>query len=218
MPNDERPHLRVEGNDDRHAIAHLLAQHRVDLSAVNIKDSDPGDVGTSGKDSLLAGMRTAVVTSTGTSVGFVLDADAAPTDRWRAVRTRLSGVGLEFPDEIPEGGFVGDAIGVRARVGVWLMPDNRRSGDLEKFLTDLVGREDPLLELATTSTRTAKEQGACFPEPKTRKAVLHTWLAWQERPGVPYGTAIKAHYLSPDSAAAHAFVAWFRRVFETAET
>ena len=218
MPNDERPHLRVEGKDDRYAIEHLLAQHGVDRAAVNIKDSDPGDVGTSGKDSLLAGMRTAVVTSTGTSVGFVLDADAVPTARWAAVRTRLGGVGLELPGEIPEGGFVGDAIDVRARVGVWLMPDNRRSGDLEEFLTDLVGREDRLLELATASTRTAKEQGARFPEPRHRKAILHTWLAWQERPGVPYGTAIKAHYLSHDSVAAHAFVVWFRRVFETAET
>ena len=218
MPNDERSHLRVEGKDDRYAIEHLLRRHRVDHSAINIMDTDHGDAGTSGKDSLLAGMKTAVITSTGTSVGFVLDADAAARDRWRAVRTRLDGVGLELPGEIPEGGFVGNACDFRARVGVWLMPDNRRSGDLEEFLTDLVDREDPLLQLAETSTRAAREQGARFPVPHQRKAVLHTWLAWQERPGVPYGTAIKARYLSHDSAAAQAFVAWFRRVFEATES
>ncbi len=56
-------------------------------------------------------------------------------------------------------------------------------------------------------------QGAAFPEAKRLKAVLHTWLAWQERPGVPYGLAIKARYFGHDSPAARAFVEWFRRVF-----
>ena len=90
------------------------------------------------------------------------------------------------------------------------MPDNRRSGALEEFLQDLVHSNDPLLPIAERSTHDAKKQGARFPDAAQLKAVLH---AWQDRPGVPYGTAIRARYFAHDSAAALAFVEWFKRVF-----
>ena len=216
MPQDERPVLRVEGKDDKFVIEKLLSRHGIDHT-VDIKWSAQGDDDAGGKDPLLEGMRLAVTTSTGTAVGFVLDADSAPEDRWRGVRTRLDDVGLVLPDEIPEGGFVGDAAAFQARVGVWLMPDNRRSGALEEFLQGLVDDEDALLELAQASTTSASERGAAFPGTRRPKAVLHTWLAWQQRPGLPYGLAITAHYFRHDSPAALAFVEWFRRVFAPTE-
>ena len=95
------------------------------------------------------------------------------------------------------------------------MPDNRRSGALEEFLQDLVSSNDSLLPIAKQSTQRAKERGACFPDTDQRKAVLHAWLAWQARPGLPYGSAVRARYFGHDSAAALAFVAWFKRVFST---
>ena len=215
MPQIEPSILRVEGKDDTHAIVHLLLRHGVDCESIPVRiKSVRGDGDEpSGADRLLAEMETDVLASTGRSIGFVLDADEVPGDRWNAVSGRLKPVGLTLPDEIPPEGFVDDASTIQARVGVWLMPDNRRSGALEEFLRDLVESEDPLLPIADTSTRHAKEQGARFPDSDRRKAVLHAWLAWQERPGLPYGTAIRARYFGHDSAAALAFVAWFRRVF-----
>ena len=165
------------------------------------------------KDSVLAAIGTAARVSNDRSVGFVLDADEKPRDRWLAVCDRLEEFGLELPEEIPNEGFVADVAGSQARVGVWLMPDNQRTGALEHFLQDLVDDNDPLHPLAETSTAEAKESGAKFPEAKHRKAVLHTWLAWQEEPGLPYGTAIKARYFRDDSPAALAFVEWYKRVF-----
>ena len=217
MPQDERPTLRVEGKDDMYVIEHLLSRHGVDHKVV-IKYSKDGDGDSGGKNSLLNGMRTTVTTSTGNSVGFVLDADGAATDRWRAVRGRLADLELALPDEIPEGGFVGDALAVQARVGVWLMPDNRRSGALEEFLRDLVNNEDAMLQHAEASTAEALRRGAGVPNAKRRKAVLHAWLAWQRRPGLPYGLAITAHYFQHDTPSALAFVNWFRRVFEATDT
>ena len=214
MPQDEWPTLRVEGKDDKHVIKNLLSRHGVNHTAIAIKNSDHGEQDSGGKDSLLNGMRLAVTMSTGRSVGFVLDADDVPTDRWQAVRARLANLDLALPEEIPEGGFVGDALAVQARVGVWLMPDNRRSGALEEFLEDLVNNEDALLQHAEVSTTGATRLGAVFSSATRRKAVLHAWLAWQRRPGVPYGLAITAHYFRHDSPAALAFVNWFRRVFE----
>ena len=93
------------------------------------------------------------------------------------------------------------------------MPDNRRSGALEEFLQGLVRSKDLLLPIAEQSTHHAKAQGARFPDSAQIKAVLHAWLAWQARPGLPYGSAIRARYFGHDSAVALAFVGWFKKVF-----
>ena len=164
MPQDERPILRVEGKDDKYAIERLLSRHGINHTVVDIKWSTQGDEESGGKDPLLDGMRLAVTTSTGKAVGFVLDADRAPENRWRGVQTRLGDVGLVLPDEIPEGGFVGDSVAFQARVGVWLMPDNREAGALGEFLQRLVNDKGGLLQLAETSTTTAVARGAAFPE------------------------------------------------------
>ena len=213
MPRDERSILRVEGRDDKFVIENLLRRHDVDFGHVEIKPTEEGEV-SGGKDRLLQGMRTAVITSTGRAVGFVLDADSEPEHRWQAVRQRLDDIDVVLPEEIPNGGFVGDTLAYQVRVGVWLMPDNRRSGALEEFLTDLVADEDrKLLLLARAATRGAVCLGAGIGKAGRRKAVLHTWLAWQRRPGLPYGTAITARYLGHDSPAALGFVDWFQRLF-----
>ncbi len=216
MPLHERSILRVEGRDDKFVIENLLKRHSVDFTHVAIKSSEANE-GTGGKDRLLQGVKTAVTTSTGHSVGFVLDADKAARDRWQAVRQRLDDIDdidLVLPTEIPDGGFVGDTTTYQARVGVWLMPDNQRSGALEEFLLDLVANEDKrLLLLAKFATRGALCLGAAFGKARRRKAALHAWLAWQRKPGLPYGMAITARYFEHDSPAALRFVDWFRRVF-----
>ena len=213
MPPNERSILRVEGRDDKFVIENLLRRHGVDFAHVEIKPTEEGE-GTGGKDRLLQGMKTAVTTRTGHSVGFVLDADAYPEYRWKAVRQRLDDIDLVLPEEIPDGGFVGDTLAYQVRVGVWLMPDNQRSGALEELLMDLVADEDrQLLLLARAATRGALWLGAAFGKARRRKAVLHAWLAWQRRPGLPYGMAITARYLGHDSPATLGFVEWFQRVF-----
>ena len=48
------------------------------------------------------------------------------------------------------------------------------------------------------------------------KALIHTWLAWQQTPGMPMGQAITARVLSCDSEIAIAFVNWLNYLFEFA--
>ena len=45
------------------------------------------------------------------------------------------------------------------------------------------------------------------------KARIHTFLAWQEEPGVSMGNAIAKSYLRADSEQAVLFVDWLRRLF-----
>lgn len=197
----------VEGRDDEYVIRHLLIRRGVDL------DGLPEFVDSRDKQGVLDAIRVAVGAGTGGSVGFVLDANDDPDATWRAVGSRLRRAGVDAPDRIPRDGFVGESVEFGTRVGVWLMPDNRRTGALEDFLRDLIELGDRLLPHAEASTAGAKELGARFRSVDTNKAVLHTWLAWQREPGRPYGVAIKAHYLRDDSDAACRFVRWFGQVF-----
>ena len=220
MPAIKRSNLHVEGTNDVHVVHHLLLRHGIECPirgdrrpqcefAANVPEIAPaGNI-----DAVLAAIGTAVPVSNGRSVGFILDTDQNPRIRWRAVCDRLGEFGIELPDEMPHEGFVADVADFRARVGVWLMPDNQRTGALEHFLQDLVEDNDPLLPVAESSTAEARESGAKFPEADLRKAVLHAWLAWQKAPGLPYGRAIQAKYFTIDSPAALAFVDWYRRVF-----
>lgn len=214
MPKSSfRSRLHVEGTDDSHAIRHLLIRHGIDYNQKPWPMEFPSVEDIGGKSDLLDGIETAVRLSNNRSIGFVLDANSSLQDCWTAVSSRLRRVGVDAPDAIPREGFVGEAEAYRARVGVWLMPDNQRKGTLEIFLRSLVEDDDPLFPYAEESAEHAKELGAGFSANDADKAVLHTWLAWQEEPGLPYGTALRARFFRDDSPAAQAFVTWFRAVF-----
>ena len=217
----ERSSLRVEGRDDLHAILHLLIRNGFDYEQQRQSPWLPSiDEIKGGKTGVLDNVERLVRASANTRVGFVLDADDSVENTWRAISRRLEMAGVEPPRAVPAEGFVGESGEYKARVGVWLMPDNlqegeRGEGTLERFLETLVQEADPLLPHARDATRRAKtEHGASYPDGNVKKAVLHAWLAWQEEPGLPYGTAIKARYFRHDSPVAESFVGWFRRVFE----
>ena len=213
---EERSKLRVEGTDDKHTILHLLIRHGIDFKQETCPAWVPWIEQAEDKDKLLLSVKVSVRTNTDRAVGFVLDADSSLQDRWRAMSSRLRDVGVDdVPEDIPPEGFVGESQKYRTRVGVWLMPDNQREGALEDFIRTLVEEADPLLPHARESTIQAKKlHGANYRDVDEKKAVLHAWLAWQEEPGLPYGTAIRARYFRQDSPVAERFVAWFRRVFE----
>ena len=211
--------LHVEGKDDDHAIRHLLIRHGIDYENKPWPSWLPPIHVAGSREKLLEGVYTAVSLSNGRSVGFVLDANSSLQDRWKAMASRLRELDLEMPEKIPPDGFVGKSATYGARVGVWLMPDNERDGALEHFLETLVAESDRLIEHARRATSQAKDLGARFADNDNahRKAVLHAWLAWQEYPGLPYGSAIRAQYFRHDSPVAGRFVAWFRRVFDAHE-
>lgn len=94
------------------------------------------------------------------------------------------------------------------------MPNNTDSGMLENFLQGLIAEGDKLLPVAQEATSKAIVADRRFPEIHEQKAVMHTWLAWQEKPGLPFGTAITAQYFQHDTKTAQAFVNWFRKLFQ----
>ncbi|HEY4309954.1 MAG TPA: DUF3226 domain-containing protein [Pirellulales bacterium] len=215
----QRPTLYVEGSDDDHTIRHLLIRSGIDYDKTPWPANYPEvkqvemKAKSGGIDALINLIAPAIKLSTDRPIAFVVDADSNRAARWAAVRAKLLSVGLEPPEEMEPRGFIGQSATFRSRVGVWLMPDNQRDGTLEHFLRDLISTDDTLIGHSETATATAKEIGAKFAETARLKAQLHAWLAWQEEPGCPYGTAMRAHYFRHDNELAKRFVAWFRDLF-----
>lgn len=219
MPAVERSTLRVEGADDAHCIKHLLRQHNCICpigkeQTENYTENAPAIHAAGSVTALLEGMGDAIRFNAGRAAGFILDADEATESRWQEVCDRLRKIELKPPNKLPREGYVTETAQYGSRVGVWLMPDNHRSGALEPFLRALVDPNDPLLPVAERSTDDAKNAGASFPDSRRNKAIMRTWLAWQEEPGLPYGLAVSKHYFRHDTLLAGRFVDWFKRVFE----
>ena len=94
------------------------------------------------------------------------------------------------------------------------MPDNQTKGILEDFLRFLVPAGSRLFDHVTTSVATIPEGERRFSQLAEPKALIHTWLAWQEEPGKPMGTAITARYLDPNVAQVDVLVSWLKRLFK----
>jgi hypothetical protein len=46
------------------------------------------------------------------------------------------------------------------------------------------------------------------------KAIIHTYLAWQDEPGRPMGPAITKQALQPDTNIARSFTSWLIQLFK----
>jgi len=70
------------------------------------------------------------------------------------------------------------------------------------------------IAFAAESVSAAKERGhATFKDVHLSKAILHTYLSWQDEPGKPLGQSITSHVLNPQAEIAHTFTSWLRRLF-----
>lgn len=150
------------------------------------------------------------------AVGVVIDADIDPRARWQAVRDRLSrelaDLDPRCPEQAPEQGFIAtvDADAPRGpiRLGVWMMPDNRAPGMVQTLARALTPMDSaqPLHDLAEQSCDQAAQLGAPFRPTHRDKAVIHTWLAWQDPPGRQLHDAIKQRMLDPTLPQGQAFI------------
>jgi hypothetical protein len=201
--------LLVEGADDEHVLKHICGKRGI----TSLDEARTHG----GVDALLESTQTRLKLSKGDEVvGVVIDADTDVNARWRSLRDRLVNVGYQnVPTAPASDGTIVDppADTLLPRVGVWIMPDNRTNGILEDFLQFLVPQESPLYAHVRSSVATIPESERRFSTLAEPKAIIHTWLAWQEEPGKPLGTAITARFLDPNVAQVDVLVAWLKRLF-----
>lgn len=207
-PDPKRCAWYVESPNDLFVFVHLMEHYGVSLGF------DLEQKG--GVDRVLETLEAQLVRKNAFQferIGIVVDADEDIGKRWRRVRAILERSGYtsvpEHPD--PHGTIITEPD--RPTVGVWIMPDNRLPGELEHVIAFLIpgNQENTLWQYARMIVEQLPERR--FAEQDTIKANMHSWLAWQARPGTPMGLAVAQKFLDPGVPEAGRFVQWVQRLF-----
>ena len=120
----------------------------------------------------------------------------------------------------PKGTIITDFEEELPTVGIWLMPNNQKTGMLEDFIRFLVPEDDELLPIAQNKVNEILNAGQNrFTQTHKSKAIIHTWLAWQERPGTQLGKAITYRFIKSqqyilDDGKASDFINWLQALFK----
>lgn len=222
--------LLVEGKNDAHVLFSLFDQHSIPFGSHAKPSKQPESISiqqifTDNEDVDPAeyfAVQLGFIPDSG-CLGIILDADFNLEGKWMALRNRLLQFG--FPEQaIPEHPIKTGAI-IREinlpTIGIWLMPDNVLEGELEHFLELLVPRKEdnPLWSRVMDALNGMPPEDSFpdyakrFKEQDRRKALIHTWLAWQEEPGKPLGQALTARYFDAHAPHALVFINWIRQLF-----
>lgn len=209
--------LLVEGDDDKRVIPYLVEANGIDWGPrnnpiVTIESFN-------GIEELLAPrvIETELKVSELDALGIMIDADDDCLRRWRSIKSHCLEAFPNLPETIPIEGLVAERDD-GPWLGVWIMPDNQSSGMIETFLHRLIPDDaEPLLDYADQCLSNSRQHQAPWKDAHHDKALVHTWLAWQDPPGLQLHTAITANQLEPQSASAAAFIAWFRKLYRIAE-
>ena len=196
--------LLVEGPDELHVVSKLLNRHGLH-PPFNIESKG-------GFDALRASIYNEVNASGRRVLGILADGNDSPDRRWQSISDELGQAECHVPRALCDNGTVFD--GPRGiRVGVWLMPDNQRGGELEDFVAAMIPGDDPTWPRAQRYIDGIPVAERRFNPRKLTRAHVHAWLATCREPR-PMGTAITARDLRHDAPIATTFVGWLRELFE----
>jgi len=196
--------LLVEGKDDQHVVWALCEKFQIE-EVFDVIDCE-------GIHNLLNQLPVRIKQSGIQAIGIVIDADADISTRWRTLSSLLSSLGYTVPIVIPDEGLIVSYNEII--LGVWIMPNNSLNGMIENFMQFLVPDDDQLLDIANNSLNQIEGDGLNkYNIIHKSKALIHTWLAWQEDPGTPMGLSITKRYLTTDAEICNIFMEWIKAVF-----
>ena len=202
--------LLVEGKNDRHVVWSLCEIYRVPkVFSVETPKNDSGGI-----EQLIESIPVRLKRAGLSSLGIVIDADEDLDSRWESIRYVLTSFGYKaVTSDLPASGLIHQENGL-PRIGIWIMPNNHLSSDLESFIRFLIPDGDTLEGSVEDFLQTIESQNQHKYTPKHRtKAFIHAWLACQKSPGQPMGQAITAQSLQANKPLAQQFVAWITALF-----
>ncbi|CAN5213568.1 hypothetical protein BH09BAC4_BH09BAC4_16860 [soil metagenome] len=201
--------LLVEGKDDLFVTANIRDVHQVpdNFEIIDCEGVEKMP------DQIIA--RIKLQRPTIDIIGIILDADQDLLARWNSLKGTLEKEGYEVPPSPDVNGTVITGVERNPNIGIWLMPDNATEpGMLENFVELLIPDNDDLHpKVLQILSKIESEDLNRYALIHHKKALIHTWLAWQEEPGKPMGTAIAATYLDHNSELCLRFVNWLNRLF-----
>lgn len=206
MKNNQQ--LLVEGKDDLHVISALCMKYALPEN-FDIIDCD-------GIENLTEQIPQRLKQSSIKTIGIIVDADTDIKNRWDSLNSTLEAQGFKLPTEIPSDGLIINQNNVN--VGVWIMPNNNLNGMLEDFISFLVPKEDKLLPIVKSTLNNIEAENLnSYPLIHKSKAIIHTWLSWQEDPGTPMGLGITKRYLNTDEETCTRLINWIKQLFNAPE-
>ena len=205
LPSPSPDHiLLVEGQDDEHVVLHLCRRHEMGPT-FSIKDKE-------GFPNLRSSISSEIKAPDRRAVGILVDANDNLQNRWKAVTDQLLKANIQVPSSPDPTGTIIEGQDERPCVGVWLMPDNIASGELENFVTQMIPTDDPVWPRSQGYIDNIPEAERKFSKSKTPRAKLHAWLAARENPR-KMGLAIGVYDLDSNGPLCQNFLAWLTRLF-----
>lgn len=196
--------LLVEGKDDLFVFSNIFEKYQVKQSFEII---DKGGI-----EKLFLSISIYVKTDNST-IGIVVDADTDIHSKWNSLKSILSNLGYDVPKS-PN--VIGTIISNDSMptIGIWIMPNNDENGMLEDFVKQLVPSNDKLMPFVENTLIDIETKSLNnYKIIHKSKAKIHTWLAWQESPGIPMGLAINKTYLETTHEMCSKFVDWVNRLY-----
>ena len=199
--------LLVEGVNDKHVVRQLW--QRVHCAGPSFCISEKQNV-----QELLRSIGTEINVRGREVLGIMVDANDDVCGRWKAVANRLRRAGIVVPAKLDQAGVVieGRPHEGAPRVGIWLMPDNASTGELEDFVAKMVPSNDPVWPMSKGYINGIPSEHRKFSEGKILRAQIYAWLAAREDPR-QMGLAIKTEDLDVDDALCERFTGWLRELF-----
>ena len=200
--------LLLEGLNDCHVVAALCKFHQVP-EKFKIFDSESESKAIKKLSALLDSAEGAIPLE---KIAIVLDADDNLNAAWQSITHVLTKRGYIVPSQPSLNGTI-ISLQDKPTIGIWLMPNNQINGMLEDFCQIIL--DNPLaLTFVNQCLDDAKTQKiATFKDVHRAKAIIHTYLAWQDEPAKPLGQAITAKTLNPNHQLAITFKNWLLALF-----
>ncbi len=203
--------LVVEGDSDRQVVRTILRRVASEFPTDDINVEDAKGVG-----NVINTIHVRLTSSPfdsnspAAAAGIIVDADDDIARIWHRVVSQFKRAGVNVPPTC--GPAPGGSIFVRPKphlkVGVWVMPNNKCSGELEDFLASMVPREDTDWPLARKYVHSTKGKFG----KKRKRAEVWAWIATRKYPS-RFDEAIKNGDLCTDGELCQRFIAWLNRLF-----
>ena len=206
--------LLVEGKNDQHIIWALCHKYNIQ-ETFSVELPDSSEIGEEkGVETILKILPNKLKENNLITLGIVVDADQDLPTRWQSIRDRLNKVGYQnIPNSPPPKGLILEEKEF-PKVGVWLMPNNQLPGMIEDFVAYLIPDDDDLHQKAESILQEIEQDNLNLYSPIHHpKALIHTWLAWQKKPGMPMGQAITAQVLNNNQDIINNFISWLNQLF-----
>ena len=212
--------LLVEGVNDCHAVFQLMwLVYRADpVFGIHECGND---------DKVLDSLASRIVSTRPRQkvLGLILDADIEGLRSDQVIQGRLDqlaarvGAYYPLPAVFPEQGLILEPFANRPeadrlpKLGVWLMPNNRAYGMFEDLLMGSLSER--VATYTSSVVKQSKADGiARFKDAHLSKAVIRTYLAWQDPPDIQYlGLAIKRRAFENIEAECRQFIQWLDQLF-----